>query len=296
MGNIVNDGLAAKTEQWICAQFEDGLYKMKLDCTEKEKVTEGVMSYINVWEGWIYYSNGYPGNGEIYKIAPDGSDNLKINSERSYFPIIKDGWIYYSTVKYITVEEVEFKIKKIKIDGTNQIDIVSETIKSKEIDPSGYFFLFDGWIYYKSILDMNKLYRIQDEGKNKSKVSDEIFSDKYSNGTFIVDQNWIYYIQPNDDNKLYRMKIDGTERELVINKSIGDINITNEYVFYTDRSENYKLYRRNKDDLSEKKLADYSVADINVIGDCIYCRDFYSELKFYKISYDGTSSKELKIP
>lgn len=296
MGNIVNDGLAAKTDQWVCAQLKDGLYKMKLDGTDKEKITEGVMSYINIWDGWVYSSNAP--DGAIYKISIDGFNKERVNNEMSYYPIIKDGWIYYSTVKYFTVEDVEFKIKKIKIDGTNQADIVSETIKGKDIDlnPSGYFFLFDGWIYYKSILDMNKLYRIQDDGKNKSKVSDEVFSNKYSNGAFIVEDNWIYYIQPNDDNKLYRMKTDGTEGELIVNKSIGDINITNDYIFYTDWSENYKLYRRNKGSADEIKLADYSVSDINVIGDWIYCRDFYSELEFYEISCDGTSSKEIEIP
>jgi hypothetical protein len=281
----MNNGLAAEHDQWVYAQFKDGLYKMKLDGTDKGRITEDIVSYINVWDGWIYYSNGYPGNGEIYRIAPDGSSKKKINNERSYYTIIKDGWIYYSTVKYITLEEVEFKIKKIKIDGTNEMDIIYETKKGKEINPSGYFFLSDGWIYYRSILDMNKLYRVQDNGKNKSKVSDNA-----SYGEFIVDQNWIYYIQPNDGNKLYKMKTDGTEKELVINKSIGNINITDEYIFYTDESENYKLYKKNKGSSVESKLSDYSVSDINVIGDWLYCRDFYSELKFYKISSAGTSN------
>lgn len=298
MCNVLSNGLAAEQDGWIYAILSDGIYKIKKDETYKEKITEDIALKINVWDDWIYYTNGYPGSGEIYRIKSDGTQREKINTERSYNVIIKDGWIYYSTIHFIDADDncitetIEIKIKKMKLDGSNLIEIVSEAIDTDEdVNPCSYFYLYDDWIYYKSALDNNKFYKIKNDGSSRTKVSDENISNEHKNSKFIVDNTWIYYIHENKENKLYRMKTDGTENELVIDKAVADIHITENYIFYTDW-ETDKPYRRNKDGSSEIKLADYRVEDLNVIGDWIYCRDFDWTVVYYKIRIDGTSTNE----
>lgn len=225
-------------------------------------------------------------------MSSDGTNKKKINNERSYFIIVKDDWIYYSTIEYkgINIDNIEFHIKKIKLEGTNKIDIVNESAKNIDDTNMGYFYLHDGWIFYQSMSDMNKLYKISIDGTQKTKVTDEIISNKYAPGTFIVNGSWLYYIQSNVNNKLYKMKTDGTSKELVINSAVGDINIVGDNIFYTSESDGYKLYKANLDGTKSVKLSDFSVSDINLIGNWIYCRDFYSEVKYYKFSLDEIGS------
>lgn len=64
----------------------------------------------------------------------------------------------------------------------------------------------NGWIYYIDVSDDSRLYRIDTNGENKQKLSDE------SIGKFEYIKGFIYYSKK-DDKKLYRMSADGKRRE-----------------------------------------------------------------------------------
>lgn len=60
MSNIVNEGLAAAENECVYGTLNNGLYKMKIDGTGIKKISDDLVSYINVLDGNIYFSNGYP--------------------------------------------------------------------------------------------------------------------------------------------------------------------------------------------------------------------------------------------
>jgi hypothetical protein len=274
MSNIANEGWAAESNGWIYCDYALGLYKMKEDGAQI-KLSDNSPRNINIWDGWVYYANDYPGKGEIYRTSEDGTKTEKLNNELVYSLIINNDWIYYVTVKYPD-DNVEYKIKKIALDGSKETELVSETVKSNLRVTTNQLYLYNGWIYYISMKDSNRFYKIDVDGTNRIKVSNEIISKEYSMNSFIIENDWIYFTQLEGDYhcRLYRMKIDGTSKEMVIDSSIHNFNISDNYIFYTDASEyQYPLYKVKIDGTEKTKLTDIGVADINIIGNYIYCRD-----------------------
>ena len=132
----------------------------------------------------------------------------------------------------------------------------------------------DGWIYYADWTDGGKMYKVDTNGENKQKLSDnDCFNIKYYDG-------WLYYsIRGEDENKLFCIKADGTcEERLSDNKArladydvqpmldgfvfaISDnVSLTHvgEYVIYTEncgesRFENNIMAVRHTPDGTEKK-------------------------------------------
>jgi hypothetical protein len=285
MSNIANEGWAAESNGWIYCNYAHGLYKMKEDGTQI-KLSDNSPRNINIWDGWVYYANDYPGKGEIYRTSEDGTKTEKLNDELVYSLIINNNWIYYVTIHHPD-DNVEYKIKKIALDGSKETELVSETVKDEPYKPTFQLYLYNGWIYYISMIDNDKFYKIDVDGTNRIKVSDEIFSNKHAMSSFIIKDDWIFFIQCNDDNKLYRMKIDGTSIEMVINCSINDFNISDDYIFYNDASEyQYPLYKVKIDGSEKTKLTNVGVTDINIIGNYIYCLD-EKRSEYYLLDMEG---------
>lgn len=99
--------------------------------------------------------------------------------------------------------------------------------------------MHEDWIYYHSHADEDKLHKIKVDGTEKSKVSDEEFSQYIFDGQLILDDGWIYYIEHNPEKqifvgKLYKMRTDGSEKQLVIDNLVERININKDYIFYSN--------------------------------------------------------------
>ncbi|NLW48758.1 MAG: DUF5050 domain-containing protein, partial [Firmicutes bacterium] len=99
--NIRNGGLVAQSGDWIYysnSSDEWGLlYKVKTDGTQKTKLTDYPVKFINVLDEWVYFSdNLFNEISYLIKIKTDGTNQTIISEEPAYGVILNDNWIYYS--------------------------------------------------------------------------------------------------------------------------------------------------------------------------------------------------------
>jgi uncharacterized protein YchJ len=156
--NIVDDWIYLYHEiydDYFISIFESeslaqGIFKIRTDGTELTQIIEEVVSYINVTDEWIYYSNH--NDKYIYKIRIDGTERTQLNSERSILLVVDNGWIYY-------LEDENNYICRIRIDGTDRTELNS--------DRSAFFAVVGDWIYYHNMDDRANIYRMKTDGSQR---------------------------------------------------------------------------------------------------------------------------------
>jgi hypothetical protein len=316
MANIVNKGFLVKEDGWVYFTLETGLYRVREDGTQLTQLFDGTVLYLNIWDGWIYCAIEL---GGIYRISADGAARQKISGEKANYVYVKDGWIYYSTIgerfmlSYTAGYRTEYRINKIRLDGTGRVCVVSELAGKQDtaVSPSPLFYIDDGWIYYKNMSDQYRLYRVRINCVKKTKVSDELLANDFdSAGDFIVDGGWVYYTQPNDYYALYRMAADGSTTvratkgrisRMAINDSgaerilpgwIGRFMITDDWIYYIDMSDNWKLYRVHKDGTGKELVSDVSIYALGMTGDTLYFQSYFDRSAIFQTSVDPAQGSE----
>ncbi|MEY2195636.1 DUF5050 domain-containing protein [Neobacillus sp. BF23-41] len=206
------------------------IYKIKIDSTERTKLTDDSSTDIMVAGNWIYYANQSDG-AKLYKLNVDGTGRIKLNEDQSSAINLIGNWIYYQNVSDGQ------KPYKVKIDGSK---------KTKLNDTSAYNIQINGyWIYFRNPADENRIYKMTLDGSNKIKLSDVPTS------TFNVSNGWIYYTTvdvPGGD--LYKMKLDGTGKTFLNEHFVTNTNIFDDWIYYT-RTE--KMVYRIKTDGTQKQ-------------------------------------------
>lgn len=61
------------------SNLSDGekLYRIKIDGTQRSKISDDRVGYLNFDQKFLYYTNTSQGNA-IFRIKPDGSERLKV--------------------------------------------------------------------------------------------------------------------------------------------------------------------------------------------------------------------------
>jgi hypothetical protein len=128
---------------------------------------------------WVYYPNAKDAFS-LYRTKPDGSGNVKLNSEESTWLNLKDGWIYYSCFDAGPVNP-NYGIYKIKIDGTEKTKLSDEHAVN--------LILEEDWLYYKKFNPTGKgeIYRMKLDGSSSLKLND---IDSWHS---VITDGWIYY-------------------------------------------------------------------------------------------------------
>jgi hypothetical protein len=91
---------------------------------------EVYVSYVQYFDGWIYYIN----NDNLFKMKENGTKNIIIGEDSVRVYCIDKGWIYFSN------KNDHNKLYKMKHDGTKKIKLSNSNITSIN--------LIDNWIYY----------------------------------------------------------------------------------------------------------------------------------------------------
>ncbi|KPU43280.1 hypothetical protein OXPF_27210 [Oxobacter pfennigii] len=115
--------------------------------------------YCAVIDGdWIYYANGSDGR-KLYKIRPDGSENIKISDDEIPLPInVYNGWIYY----FKETGDNRCKLYKIKLDGTERTELCDDKFSIYFGRRHGVIVNIVGnWVYINRYIADNALQRIK---------------------------------------------------------------------------------------------------------------------------------------
>lgn len=122
---VLDDGYSINIVPWFLNVQDDRLYftemsgrrrimKVSTDLSRGEDLMGSEESYyLNVHDGWIYYIARDEG-GRIYRIRPDGSGRVQVNSDKSWMINIADDWIYYSN------RDDDDRLYRIRTDGSGR--------------------------------------------------------------------------------------------------------------------------------------------------------------------------------
>jgi len=279
-GNIKQMGYAVEKDGWIyyCNPdgdgsyvVRDGLFKKKVDGTDKQLLSANLAYEINIVGNYIYYISGDP--GPIYKIHKNGGTPQKLEGKRSNNLIVLDDTVFYRSGKTLF---------KMRTNGSNKRKINDDTLE---------FSIYDNAIYLTGN-DSHHLYRIDFDGNNMQKLSDD-----YALDLNIAD-GWIYYVNFNDP-KIYKMKIDGTEKALVCADKAWNVNLHEGVLYYRGMPSplDMGIYKINVDGTGKKLIVKGNIGSPNIISDFIIYHDVFadkSEEKLFKINLDGTGKKVWK--
>lgn len=144
-------------------------------------------------DGVTYYQNSDDGFS-IYK--DDGkSEPVKLNSGASYFINVMGDYVYY------VLEDSDFHIYRMKLDGSENTDIVKQS--------AYYMTVYGDKIYYVDYGDSQNIYRADLDGKNAEKI---VQSTCYYP---IIAEGMLYYVDYSRDGKIVRANLDGTSPEVI---------------------------------------------------------------------------------
>lgn len=259
--------------------------------SDAKTISVNVKSVISVPNAKYYKlrnSNLIKNFGEpILYIASDNIEEISVLSEDK--SVLAKGIV---SIDKNSTGEVRLKLSEDDDLGNTAANINNNGIALEDSD---------GYIYYVSSADKEKLYK-QSVGGTFNRM---ILEDKaqYINGS----GDWLYYSNYSDGGKLYRIKKDGTQRTKLLDDKAAYITLSGQYIYYSNHSDGGKLYKIRKDASDAKVLGDNTkhgniltmdygnydgivdeVAFINIVGDWIYYSSYTDGHKIYAIHKDGT--------
>ncbi len=195
------------------------LYKIKVDGTSETKIGDDHCTWFKIVNDKIYSSSGT----SFITMDMDGGNaiNVPVNGLITS-PHIINNYFYY-------LEEPlgkESKMYKMKIDGTDKVQVSSE-----EPNSISELKIYNNWLYYTSYSYDGKyhLKKMKLDGTEKTSLVD-INGDHLPNSFDIYD-DWIYYIGPNRNN-LYKIRIDGSGNTKLLDVPGAGVSVSNGWIYY----------------------------------------------------------------
>jgi len=345
--NVVGD--------WIYyVDSEGGLCRMKTDGSQLALMTDYPVDFMQASSDYIYFLADYVRDidhyhsKELHRIKPDGSgdETLLSNLSSSWDYSVVDNDIYYlywdattqtqtlkSRAHYDILKNVDkfiisnnhiFYIShgdkciyKADMDGKNVIKVTSDTAKGLNVA--------NGLIYYANTSDNNNIYKITNDGSDKSKIAD-VKSDSVINiaggklfyvetnknfetyvmnkdgsaktkslvdkaAAFTSEDNKYYYVNT-EDSSIYSSASDGNNIMNLNQLTMQNIQVSNGWIYYSNLNDNNKLYKMKPDGSSNTKVSDSSSGDFKLSGEYLYYVNM-SDNNIYKIKIDGTENSKL---
>lgn len=278
IGNIMNKGIAASDGSWVYySNLNEGgkLYKESLSSGQNIQLTSDEVSYINVYNGWIYFLS----KGDMYRIKNDGSSLTRITSDNANYINIVDGYIYY-------FDSSKGGIWKIRVDSLDYED--PSNIKATEVkDRYSYPYRYDvftqiavdnNYVYFQNLEDGLSLYKMRIDGS-------EAYS-KINTGEVRNINIYGEYLYFTEGGKIYKIRNNGSDKTLITREQGDYINVVNGWIYFRNNSDSGKLYKIKIDGSYLVKLSDDKVRNINVVEGYIYYSNESSGFSLGKIRID----------
>lgn len=271
--NILNFGMVAQAGDWIYySNSADGwgLYKVKTDGTQKTKLTDYPVRFINVMDDWVYFCDYvFDESTYLIKIKTDGTEQTIINEDSPYLVIVRDDKIYYTHDGFIY---------RIDLDGTNKRKMLNTRANG--------FTIFDNYFIFKKSAD-DRIYKIKIDGDEKEKL---VVNRRVEQ--FVVADGWIYYVlrpeDPNDGNRLFKITVNGEKETKLSDDRTSYLNVMGDWIYYTNFSDQGHLYKIDLNGKKKTKLTDEEGIEINVTDEWVYYKIGAS---LYRVRKDGTEQQ-----
>lgn len=252
--NLLNGGFSAESKDYIYySNFSDKgcLYKIKKDGSGKIKLATLGVSYINIYNNYIYYI-GYSNSKQvgIYRIDLDGKNNKllwNIRNEKKYWiSIIKNNPDFKDRLNELIKTQGDIRNLTVINNKIYFISAIDSHLKSyvRILDLNGKLSktivlnvpptsisINSNWIYYwntANSVNKSPLYRI-----NESTLKQQCLFNNYIYNMQIYNNKLYFY--PAYTNKLICCNLDGSSKKTLSTnfKSFGNFIINNNKLYFT---------------------------------------------------------------
>ncbi|MBU8881119.1 DUF5050 domain-containing protein [Bacillus sp. FJAT-29790] len=259
-GFSINKGIIYYTDN------QSYLYKMKIDGTLNEKVSNEKVNSFFVNGDWIYFVPKISGNPGIKKIKVNGGSVASVISVENAWAesfIIYDNWIYFT----MTTTDEEGALYKLSKNTAN----ITDLNEAEKID-NGYCYnlqIFGNQLWYTK--NGASLYRMDSEGKQTSLIGSgykTIVGTDASNIFFIDTKN-----QRFGAGALYKASLDGSNKVLLAN-NVSQASISDKDLYYTEEFGSF--FKMSKDGNNKKSILYNGVNNFLISEDTIVYKDSYN--------------------
>lgn len=276
ISNANNKGLAAEDGTFIYYQSNDGmsLYRMRMDGSEKQQLSNLPVRGINVYNGKLYFSLITSGMGKVYRMDASGGEPELLMSKYVENLLYRKGQLYYN-------------------DGDDELNLYAmslETGWTTRLCARNTFgvFMDDTYIYYMDYVGAEYICRSGYDGSNPEPISKFPASQPSMCGQTLV------YMQllPTGNQELIVQDV-STLATLTLSRdlTLNDINVTPDGLYGWYGIDNRKSICKIALDGTITDLLEFegSVSDINVVGDWIFFMNEADDYRVWAMRTDGSN-------
>ncbi len=270
--NIANGQVVDKYKNFTYITM-NGIYRYEKGFSNSEKILAEGFWGVHIVEDWLYTRSSETDNRGMYRVKLDGSGMEKLSDEVGSYINVDGNSLYYSVVGIINPSvalPVETNSLTIRYDGSRE-GIFKLDIKTKDIirlaeDKAMYLSLDGDWIYYLNYSEEGRIYKISTNGKTREALGNEA-------ARFMVTEGeWIYYIANTGDIKRIKKNSTEEETVLEANGMYHSINVSEDWIYIGVHRipDGHLLLAYNIKTHEEKVLYEGYPQMINVIDSFVY--------------------------
>ena len=228
-------------EDWVFFRQGKEIKRMKIDGSSVTTIFNGYSFDMRIFGNNIYFIRF--SDDKLYRMDLNGRNREVVVDKKVRNMTIYNDMIYYcyESPESEKVEEKEFYLNKIKLDGSEDKLLLKAEVRDIVVDEKYLYYTDEDFRLFRLDLSDNSIEQVSDENIVK----------------FVKDDKWIFYTlkDPDDEHRskgLYRMDLDG-ENIIEVDKDsyiyeVG-LGITEDWIFYLS-SDDYNdsvLKRKSKD-------------------------------------------------
>lgn len=255
-------------------EYLTNLYILSSDGTTSTKILSDIDNYV-ITSNSIYYINGAD-NSKLYKSNLDGSNKVKlIDNPISYLNIGEQNIIYSTKdqeVKKLLFHKTVGKVYKADLDGSNNT-LLTDNLGYCLNTVGNYVYYInhsDNDRIYKISLDSKENTKVSGDSAETINVNDGWIY--YCNNSKPITISVGYTLEQTAEvGTLYKVKTDGTGSQKLNNSYSRDINVVSNSIFYHKYYDNGSMNadirtKIEKDGIGDVNLADFVNAASNDSG------------------------------
>lgn len=265
-GNLHNGGKAAIEEDWIYYSTITGLYRIRSNSDDPERIFNWMVSNINVRNGWIYCC----WSGSLMKMRANGTATQTL-ATNVLEVVLYNNYLYY-------VDAGSRYLYRMKTDGSEKILLISEVIGNLCITEDGIYWGNNIDTYYANLNGQNA--RCYTNVPSQELLMYKGY--KYTSGT------------------LRKEKINGTDSRTLVYSGAMHINIADNWIYYINANGGSSICRIRTDGTGFQKLTPQVCASFSVVGDWVYYVTYKSNATYgssidgyYRMRIDGSNIQKL---
>jgi len=213
--------------------YDNFIIKFDINNKTKTQIDPNIkyISHLKVRNNWLYYTGWTEEAGAgVFRTSIDGGKTELVLKEDEFANLFwMDDWIYYRKGHQLIKARYNKNSKKIQLNNINPKEFV----------------VVDKYIYYSNHEDGGKIYRVDVNGNNKTKINDD------NSCGLNVYGDWIYYSNIDDGMTIYKIKTNGSERTKLNDSMVILKHVIGDWIYYQSEDD-FKSYRIKTDGTSNE--------------------------------------------